>query len=62
MKYGQLIEYNVRNLFLQKSSSLLFVFKKALFEVKASGWHHLSFNMFWYPRVGHTIKTYCMKL
>ena len=47
MKFGQLIEYNVRNIFLQiscrksgeetSSSPLSVFFKKALYEVKASG-------------------------
>ena len=51
MKFGQVIEYN-RNIFLQKSSKHetgrlvdLFVFEKALYEVKASGLQ-LSFSMF----------------
>ena len=35
IKFGQLIEYNKRNIFLQKSP--LFVFWKNLYEVKAIG-------------------------
>ena len=55
MKFGQLIEHNVRNVFLQKSCrkwvwetslGLLSVFKKALYKVKASCCH-LSFHIFW---------------
>ena len=54
MKVGQLIEYNKRNILLQKSrrnrdrqtsSRPLFVFNKALYEVKASGLQ-LCFNTF----------------
>ena len=55
MKYGQLIEYNKRNILLQKSyrkcgietsSRPLFVFfEKALNELKTSGLE-LSFNIF----------------
>ena len=60
MKFGQLLEQKVRNLFLQnhvenKERRLvpdLFVFKKALGTVKASG-QHPSFNA---PRLRHTIK------
>ena len=54
MKFGQLIEYNKRNIFHQKSSRkcgretgsrpLLF-FKKVLYEVNASGLQ-LSINIF----------------
>ena len=53
MKFGQLVEYNKRNTLLQKSCRKwgkktsprpLFVFKKALCEVKASG-----------PQLGFTI-------
>ena len=55
IKFRQLIEYNVRNNFLQRlwrkcvretSSRLLPVFKGTLNEVKASG-QHLSFHIFW---------------
>ena len=55
MKLGQLIKYNVRNIFLKKSHAenetgrlvpdLFSFFKKALHKVKISG-QHLSFNMF----------------
>ena len=54
MKFGQLIEYNKRNIFLQKSCKNeagrlvpdLFLFlKKALYEVKTSGLQ-FSFNIF----------------
>ena len=54
MKFGQAIEYNKRNIFLPKlcrklgrqtRSRPLFVFKKALLEVKASGLQ-LSFIIF----------------
>ena len=56
MKFGQFIECNKRNIFLQKtwrkwgretSSSPLFVFKKALYKGKACG-QHLSSDIFWY--------------
>ena len=35
MKYGQLIEYNKRNIFLQKLSYLFLFFEKSQYEVKA---------------------------
>ena len=53
IKFGQLIEYNKRNIFLhilhrkwskENSSRPFFVFKKAYYEVKASGL--LNFNIF----------------
>ena len=44
MKFAQLIEYNKRNIFHQKSSRKCF-FKKVLYEVNASGLQ-LSFNIF----------------
>ena len=53
-KFGQLIEYNIKNIFHQKSCKneagrlvpdQLF-FKKSLYEVKASG-QYLNVNMFW---------------
>ena len=65
MKFGQVIEYNNRNIFLQKScrkwgsktSSRPFLFfKKALLEVKASGLQ-LSFSQFLYSSIWQTIKT-----
>ena len=58
MTFGQLIEYNMRNGFLQnhvetETGRLLpepfSFFKKALYEVKASG-QHLSFNIFGSPQ------------
>ena len=70
MKFGQLIECNVRNIFLQKlcrkwhrvsSSRPLFVFYKASYEVKASD-QHLSFNVFWWYSIWTTIKTSSIKL
>ena len=49
MKFGQLMEYNVKNTFLQKSCRIvvdpILFFKKALRKVKASC-QHLSFNIF----------------
>ena len=39
----------------------LFIFKKAQYEVKASGLQ-LNFNIFQQPSIWHTIKTTCMKL
>ena len=54
MKFSQLIEYNKRNIFLGKSCrkkeigglvpDLFLIFKKALYEVKASGLQ-LRFNI-----------------
>ena len=70
MKFRQLIEYNKRNIFLQKSCrnntgrlvpDLSCVFKKALNEVKARS-VQLSFNIFGYPSTWHTIKTNWIKL
>ena len=50
IKFGQVIEYNNRNIFVQKSGRLVpdlnFFFKKALYEIKASGLQ-ISFNIFW---------------
>ena len=54
-KFGQLIQYNGRNIYLQKScrkwdkatSPDIFLFyKKALCKIQLSG-QHLSFNVFW---------------
>ena len=47
MKFGQLIEYNNRNIFLQNYvvPDLFLLFKKALSEVKSSGLQ-LSFSIF----------------
>ena len=67
MIFGQLIEYDKRNIFLQKSwrkwgretsSSLLFVFKKALCKRKAYG-QFLVLIYFGRARLGHTIKINC---
>ena len=55
MKFGQLIKYSLRNIYLQKPCKndvgrlvpdLILFFKKALYKVKASS-QHLSFNIFW---------------
>ena len=65
MKFGELIEYNVRKNFLQKSYRKLgrktcyrpyFVIKKALYDIKASGLK-LRFNIFRQPSTWPTIKT-----
>ena len=47
MKFGQLIEYNNRNIFLQNYvvPDLFLLFKKALSEVKSSGLQ-LNFSIF----------------
>ena len=66
MKFGQLIEYNKRNIFLQKNNSrneagriitghFLF-FKKALYMIKAKCLQ-LGFTIFRQPSNQHTIKT-----
>ena len=59
MNFVQSIRYNKRNVFFKKSSRLvpdLFLFfKKALYEIKASG-PHLSFNIFGYTLTWHTTK------
>ena len=56
MKSGQLIRYNMKNIFLQNLvkneakklvPDLFLIFKKALDKVKASD-QHLSFNILWY--------------
>ena len=56
MKFGQLIEYNMRNCFFFKNYAenepgrivpgLVLSFKIALYDVTATG-HHPSFNIFW---------------
>ena len=55
IKFGQLREWNVKNIFLQKlcrkwgretSSRPLFLFLNVLFKVKTNG-HDLRFNIFW---------------
>ena len=53
MKFGQLIEYNKVNVFFEnhaenEAGRLVFVLKKALYEVKASGLQ-LRFNIIWQP-------------
>ena len=71
MKFGQLIEHNVKNIFKNHAENKVaelvpypfFFFKKkkkALYEVKASALH-LSIN-FDNPALGHTVKTNCIKL
>ena len=72
MKFDQSIEYNKRNIFLQKLCRkpgmettfrffLFFLRKKALYEVKPSGLQ-LCFNIFQYLLTWHTIKTNWVKL
>ena len=70
LKFGQLIKYNKRNIFLRhsyrnlgrKTSSKHFLFfKEALYEVKASDLQ-LSFDIFRQPSTWHTTKTNCIKL
>ena len=55
MKFGQLIEYNGRNIFAKNYAAdetgrlvagTFLIFKKALYNLKASG-QHLNFNIFW---------------
>ena len=55
MKFGQLIVYNVRNVFLQNHAenkagrlvtNLFLFYGKALYKIKTSG-QHLNFNIFW---------------
>ena len=54
VKFDQLIEYNMRNIFFKNHakiegrlvSDLFLFFEKALHEVKTSG-HQLSFSIFW---------------
>ena len=65
MKFGQLIKYNVRNIFLKKNHpenetgrlvpGLFLFFKIVLHDVKASG------LIFGPPQLGHPIKTNCIK-
>ena len=70
MRFGQVIEYNQRNIFLpetcrkwgrETSSRLFLFFEKALYKVKAKGLQ-LSFNIFRWPLACHKIKTNCKKL
>ena len=57
IKFGRLTEFNVRNIFLQKSCIKWGKDTNprplALYEVKTSSNRHLSFNS---PRLGHIIK------
>ena len=67
MKFGQLTECNVSNIFFKHHAEneirrlVLALFKKALYEVKASG-QHLGVIYFSTPRLGHTIKTNSRKI
>ena len=71
MKFGQLIEYNKRNIFFFKNhaeneagrlvSDLFKFFKETLCQVKAGGLQ-VSFNIFRQPATSHKIKTNCIKL
>ena len=52
-KFGQLMKYNLKEIFFSKimrkmkqGDELFLFFKKALYEIKASG-HDPSFNKFW---------------
>ena len=60
MKFGQVIEYNMRNIFFKNHAEneagklipdLFLSFRKTLYEVKASGLQ-LSFNNFDNPQLG----------
>ena len=66
MKFGQVIEYNKRNIFFKNHaeneagrvvSDLVLFFKNALYEVKAKG-YQLSFNIFQQLSTWYIIKTY----
>ena len=55
IKFNQLVEYNMRNIFLTNHEKigagrlvldLILFFEKVLHQVKASG-QHLSFSIFW---------------
>ena len=70
MKFSQLIEYNKRNIFIQKSFRKwgrettfgpLFAFWKNFKWDKNKRSRYLSFNIFWFPSTWHTIKTNCIK-
>ena len=65
IKFGQVVEYNNKNIFVQKlcrkwgtktSSRPLFVFLKALYELKAIGLD-VSFNLFQQSSPLHTIRS-----
>ena len=66
MKFGQLIECNVRNIYFKKHAEnkagrlvpdLFLFFKKALYKVKTKSWHP-SFNLYFgRPPLGHKTKT-----
>ena len=69
MKFGQLIEYSAKSVFIQNHSrnealrlvpDPLFFLKKTLCEVKASR-QHLSFKFFDSFQLGYTIKANCLK-
>ena len=70
MKFGQLTEYNKRNIFFQKlcgkwgketNSGPLFILYKVYYEGKTSGLH-LSFDILPQPSTCHKIKANCIKL
>ena len=65
-EFDQLIEYNVKNHAENETGRLvpdLFLFsKKGSSDIKVSGQHLKVSIYFGSPRVGHTIKTNCMKL
>ena len=69
IKYGQLLEYSVWNIYFSKScrecdwetrSDLCFFFKKGLYEVRISGLY-LNLMCFDSPELGHTIKSNWLK-
>ena len=71
MKFGQLIEYSVRNIFLKKScrkwgsktsSRHLLSSKKALYQVKAKVVSALVLIYIGTPRLAHTIKSWRFRL
>ena len=66
MKFHQLTEHPKGNIFPQKLcrklvSDCFLVFKKASYQVKASG-RQLDFTIFRYPSNQHTIEINCLKL
>ena len=61
MRFGQLIEYNKRNIFRKAERNNSRLLSEALYEVKASGLQ-FSFNIFRQPLTWHTIKTRCKTL
>ena len=65
MKFGQLIKFTVRNIFLQRHAKneaerlvpdLSLLLKKVLYEVKASVYSTLILIYFGRPRLEHTVK------